>query len=55
MSSRSIFEVDGVGDLIGSSYCFLTGRDWIKYGQLYLNDGVYQGKRILPEGWVKYN
>jgi CubicO group peptidase (beta-lactamase class C family) len=43
---------DGAGTFIASSYCFATARDFARFAHLYLRDGVWQGRRLLPEGWV---
>ena len=48
------FEVDASNAFIGSSYIWASPRDWARLGLLYSNDGVWNGERILPEGWVDY-
>lgn len=53
--SSAVFEPDASGTFVGSSYLYMTPRDFARFGLFLLNDGVWNGERILPEGWVEYS
>ncbi|HEX5112682.1 MAG TPA: serine hydrolase [Saprospiraceae bacterium] len=49
-----VMETDAAGNFIGSSYSHATAREWARFGQLYLNHGVWNGKRIFPDDWSTF-
>ncbi len=49
-----VLEPDAWGNFIISGYDFGSAHDWVRFGLLHLWDGVWEGERILPKGWVEF-
>lgn len=43
---------DPTGTFVGSSYALTTLQHWCRFGLLALRDGTWDGRRIVPEGWM---
>lgn len=50
----AVMEADARGTFVGSSYMYATARDWARFGQFLLQDGVWFGRQILPEGYASW-
>lgn len=52
--TSAVLETDARGTFVGSSYLYATARDWARFGQFILQDGVWKGTEILPPGYVAW-
>ncbi len=52
---KTVWERDAAGTFVGSSYVYARPVDMARFGYLFLNDGVWENRRLLPEGWVAYS
>ena len=53
--TSAITKFDDAGDFVGSSYVYATARDFARFGELYLHDGMApSGERVLPSGWADH-
>lgn len=50
--SSAVMETDATGTFVGSSYMYATARDWARFALFLIRDGVWEGERLLPEGFV---
>ena len=51
---KQVLETDPYGNFLISGYDYGTARNWARIGMLYLQDGMWQGQRLLPEGWTTF-
>ncbi len=52
--TSTVMETDASGTYVGSSYIYATARDWARFGQFLLQDGVWNGQEILPAGFAEW-
>jgi CubicO group peptidase (beta-lactamase class C family) len=51
--SSAVLEADARGTFAASSYLYATARDWVRFGQFLLQDGVWNGERLLPDSFME--
>jgi CubicO group peptidase (beta-lactamase class C family) len=51
---RQVLETDPYGNFLMTGYDYGTARNWARIGLLYLQNGMWQGQRLLPEGWTNF-
>lgn len=51
---RQVLETDRFGNFILTGFDYGTARNWGRLGMLFLNDGMFEGKRLLPEGFCEF-
>jgi CubicO group peptidase (beta-lactamase class C family) len=52
--SSAVPAFDAAGTWVASSTLYATARDFARFGLLYLRDGIWDGRRVLPVGWVDH-
>jgi CubicO group peptidase (beta-lactamase class C family) len=52
---RIVPEFDAAGNLMAGQGAYGAIEEWARIGELYRHDGVWDGKRIFPAGWIAYS
>ena len=53
--STATMEIDAGGTFVGSSYSYLSARDWARLGQFALQNGNWKNQQLLPINWMSYS
>lgn len=51
---NTLVSTDRFGDFIFSSQVYTNARDLARFGLLYLNNGVWDGERLISEEWIDF-
>ena len=51
---NTLVSTDRFGDFIFSSQIYTNARDLARHGLLYLNNGMWNGQRLLSEEWITF-
>ena len=51
---NTLLSTDRFGDFILSSQVYTNARDLARFGQLYLQDGMWNGERLLSKEWISF-
>jgi len=49
-----VMETDPYGNFLTQGYEFASARDWLRLGNLYLQNGMWNGQRLIPEEFAKF-
>jgi CubicO group peptidase (beta-lactamase class C family) len=52
--TSAVMETDARGTFVGSSYMYATARDWARFGQFLLQDGIWNSVELLPPGFAAW-
>ena len=53
--TSAVMEPDAAGTFVCSSYMLATARDWARFGQLFLDEGMCNGERVLSRDWIRFS
>lgn len=52
--TSAVWECDRAGTFLGGSFLHMSAPDWARLGEVYRNNGVWNGKQIVPAEWIKF-